>query len=498
MSRIISKFEVNYTAKNQAFPYQIQAVETIKDMEYSAIFHEQGLGKTKIAIDLLLYWLKNRDIDTVIIVTKKQLVKNWQDEFAIHTHIRPKILSNNKNDNFYVLNSTAKVIITNFETISTDKERIALFLRCRNVGIIIDESTKLKNPDAKLTKDFFDLANLFKIRTIMTGTPVANRPYDIWAQIFFLDGGKSLGDDFAEFKKSTDLSNDLKKNEEKRHEFEDSVANIYGKIEEFSVRETKNSCGIQLPKKEYVTEYVDFENRQKVMYKKVLKELEIEMKQDGSVVIDDDSVALKRLLRLTQIASNPRLIDERYSEISAKEEILDELLEKIIEKEEKCIVWSNYIENIEYFEKKYLQYGARKVHGSLSIEERNKSVDLFKADDGCKVLFATPQAAKEGLTLTVANHVIFYDRGFNLDDYLQAQDRIHRISQKRKCYVYNLMVKESVDEWIDKLLEAKQYAAFLAQGDIDKDEYKQLADYSYGELIREILYSEREGEDANG
>ena len=498
MSRIISKFEVNYTAKNDAFPYQMQAVETIKDMNYSAIFHEQGLGKTKIAIDLLLYWLTQRDIDTVMIVTKKQLVKNWEDEFKIHTHIRPKTLSNNKNNNFYVLNSPAKVIITNFETISTDKKRITLFLKCRNVGIIIDESTKLKNPDAKLTQDFFEVAPLFKIRTIMTGTPVANRPYDIWAQVFFLDFGKSLGEDFQEFKKSTDLSNDLKKNDEKRHEFEDAVASIFEKIEGFSVRETKNSCGIQLPQKEYVTEYVDFEPTQKAMYESVLKDLEIEMKQDDTVVVDDDRVALKRLLRLTQIASNPRLIDERYEKNSAKENILDDLLEQIIEKGEKCIVWSNYIENIEYFGKKYSCHGARKIHGSLEIEERNKSVELFKTDEDCKVLFATPQAAKEGLTLTVANHVIFYDRGFNLDDYLQAQDRIHRISQKRKCYVYNLMVKDSVDEWIDKLLEAKQYAAFLAQGDINKSEYKAKADYSYGELIREILGAEREGDDVNG
>jgi hypothetical protein len=60
------------------------------------------------------------------------------------------------------------------------------------------------------------------------------------------------------------------------------------------------------------------------------------------------------------------------------------------------------------------------------------------------------------------------------------------------------MVKDSVDEWIDKLLEAKQYAAFLAQGDINKSEYKVKADYSYGDMIREILGSGREGEKVNG
>lgn len=201
MSRIISNYNVNYSAKNSAFPYQLEAFLTVKDMDYCAIFHEQGLGKTKIAIDLLLYWLRVRDIDTVMIVTKKQLVKNWTDEFFIHSYIKPKVLSSNKKDNFYVLNSPAKVIVANFETLSTDKDRIRLFLKARNVGIIIDESAKLKNPEANLTQDFFELSDLFKLKAIMTGTPVANRPYDMWAQIYFLDKGKSLGTDFNEFKK---------------------------------------------------------------------------------------------------------------------------------------------------------------------------------------------------------------------------------------------------------------------------------------------------------
>ena len=237
---------------------------------------------------------------------------------------------------------------------------------------------------------------------------------------------------------------------------------------------------------------MEFETTQLVMYRKVIRELAIEIEQGGKNIVDDDSSALKRLLRLTQITSNPRLIDDSYTKESAKELELNKLLEYIIKKDEKCIVWSNYIHNIEYFNNKYSAYKPQKIHGSLSIEERNKAIDIFKKDDNCKILFATPQAAKEGLTLTVANHVIFYDRGFNLDDYLQAQDRIHRISQKRKCFVYNLLVKGSIDEWIDKLLEAKQYAAFLAQGDMTIKEYQKYADYSYGELIKKIISAEEE------
>lgn len=492
MSRIITNYKVDYRAKNKAFPYQLDAFLAVKDMPYSAIFHEQGLGKTKIAVDLLLYWLTEKDIDTVFIVTKKQLVANWIDEFKIHTHIQPKVLSNNKNDNFYVLNSSVKVIVTNFETLSTDKSRIKLFLKCRNVAIIIDESTKLKNPTAKITKDFFELSDLFKIKTIMTGTPVANRPYDIWAQVFFLDGGENLGNDFEDFKKNTDLSNDLTKNLEKRELFQESVSNIYDKISSFSIRETKKSCGIELPEKEYESLYVEFESIQKCMYDKIVEELQIEVEHDGESIIDDDSVSLKRLLRLMQTTSNPKLLDERYDKISGKEQQLDDLIEEIIGREEKCIIWSNYIENIEYLTTKYQKYGARRIHGSLSMEDRNKSVQMFKFEESCKLLLATPQAAKEGLTLTVANNVIFYDRGFNLDDYLQAQDRIHRISQKKKCHIYNILVRDSVDEWIDKLLIAKQHAAFLAQGDITVEEYEQSVDYSFGDIIKGILNTEEE------
>ena len=80
---------------------------------------------------------------------------------------------------------------------------------------------------------------------------------------------------------------------------------------------------------------------------------------------------------------------------------------------------------------------------------------------------------KEGLTLTVANHAVFYDRSFSLDDYLQAQDRIHRISQEKPCHVKNLVAAGTVDCWVDALLAAKHLAAQLGQGDITRGRIRQ-------------------------
>lgn len=493
MNKIRLSKEPNLMAKYNAFPYQQEAFEAVKDLEYAAIFHEQGLGKTKIAIDVLLYWLQKTAIDTVLIVTKKQLVQNWVKEFENHTSIKPAILNNDKQANYYVFSGPYRVVVTNFELLVSEKERFKLYLKTRDVGIIIDESAKLKNPEANLTQTFFELSPLFKKRVIMTGTPVANRPYDIWAQIFFLDYGQSLGTNFNEFKIKTDLSNKLASNKQLQNSFEKAVNNIFKKISSFSVRETKNSGIIELPQKVYIREDAYFVREQEELYDKICNELRVEVLRDGELIEDDSTAVVKRLTRLVQAASNPKLIDESYCGKSAKECVLESLITKIMEAGEKCIVWTNYIENVEKFSKVYSEYGTVKIHGGMKISDRTLSVERFNKDN-YKIMFATPASAKEGLTLTVANHVIFYDRGFSLDDYLQAQDRIHRISQKKTCFIHNIILNGSIDEWIDVLLKSKQNAAFLAQGDITLSEYQQIADYSFGDIIKEILGNTTEDE----
>ena len=116
-----------------------------------------------------------------------------------------------------------------------------------------------------------------------------------------------------------------------------------------------------------------------------------------------------------------------------------------------------------------------------------RAIDEFKNKEGVSILVATPGAAKEGLTLTVANHAIYYDRTFSLDDYLQSQDRIHRISQTRDCYIWNLICEDTIDAWVDSLLRAKRLAAQLLQSDLTQEEYERDADYDFGRAVAEIL-----------
>jgi SNF2 family DNA or RNA helicase len=129
----------------------------------------------------------------------------------------------------------------------------------------------------------------------------------------------------------------------------------------------------------------------------------------------------------------------------------------------------------------------------MAYDARNKSLNAFKTDPDCKVLVATPSSAKEGLTLTVANNAVFYDRSFSLDDYLQAQDRIHRISQTQPCVITNIQAEKTVDEWVDVLLAAKQLAAKLGQGDITRLQYEAEVSYAFGDMVRAVLGLEENG-----
>ena len=481
----VLKRQPELSPKHAAYPYQLDAIRAVKDLRYAAIFHEQGLGKTKIAIDLALLWLQSDAVDTVFIVTKKSLVENWRNEVAGHCHITPHILSGNRAQNSASLNSPVLFYVTNYEAIAANAPIIRLFLQTCRVGCILDESQKIKNPEAALTHSFHDLASSFERRIIMTGTPAANRPYDIWAQIKFLDGGEALGANFEAFRQQMDLP--------ARHsttlDYGRRLSTIYQRLTQFTIRETKDTAGIHLPEKTITAHHVDLPSWQMAKYAAYRDELAYEYDTDGVVEIDNVDSILKRLLRLVQCASNPALIDGHYEHAPAKFPVLLDLCREFTAGS-KLIIWTGFVDNVSWLAANLAEFDPVCIHGSLPMHQRNQAVQSF-INSSNPVLIATPGAAKEGLTLTVANHAIFFDRSFSLDDYLQAQDRIHRISQTRECFIHNLIANETIDEWVDVLLTAKYRAAQLAQGDIDVAVFRDHFRTDVSEVLQRILFPDR-------
>ena len=403
------------------------------------------------------------------------LLYNWEHEVLKHSFLIPIVLKGTKREKRYKFMTGANFYITNYEAIIAELLRIKRFCKSRKVAMILDESARIKDPQTKTAQALFELRQYSLKRIIITGTPVANKPFDLWAQFFFLDGGKILGDDFDNFKS---------KYNEKSSDYIESLHELKTTITKHSIRRCKNDV-LELPEKRFINVYVDLKGKQLEIYNKLRNELKIEVQDiDGNISIDEAENILKKLLRLTQIASNPSLIDKGYNEIPAKFEKLDNLLKDIASKDEKAIIWTCFVGNITILKNRLREYNPLVIHGGIPIKDRMNFVNIFQESDKNKVMIANPAAAREGLTLTKANNAIYLDRNFNLVDYLQSQDRIHRISQTKECNIYKILARNTIDEYIDRLIDVKRDIAGYVQDDF---EYLETGSYEFLSNRQELL-----------
>ena len=441
--------------------YQTEGVESLQDLEYAGILHEQGLGKTKIGLGVALHWLRSGAVTNVLVITKKNIIETWREEVAKHTWLEGYVIGTNPTQTSYALTGRGKVFIVNYDQARILEDTIGTWQRARRVGAILDESQAIKNPAAKTSEALMRLREGFVRRLIMTGTISANRPYDLWNQIRFLDGGQALDMEYDEAKKRYDLPRD----EGDAEGFAERMVELHARIEGFTIRETKETAGVELPPKNFETWEAVLEHRQRVLYDEYEQAAKVLIEKDGSHILDDNSEVLKTLGRLVECAAYPMGIDEGYEEEPGKDEVLDEVLQTRV-KGRKAIIWTGFRGNAERLAARLGLGRSVVVHGGIEDKERNSRIREFKDErETVQLLIATPGSCKEGLTLTVAQHVIFYDRSFRLEDYEQAQDRIHRLSQEYECFVHRIIAVDTIDEWVDKLLEAKKEAASHAQGD---------------------------------
>ncbi|MEA5115669.1 MAG: DEAD/DEAH box helicase [Geobacteraceae bacterium] len=446
----------NYEAKTQSFPHQTEAINYIDQHQEVALFDEQGLGKTKIVIEALCHAMKCGDIEGALVVAPMSLLYNWEQEVEKHSFLIPIVLKGTKREKRYKFLTGANFYITNYEAIIAELDRIKRFCKSFKIAIVLDESARIKDPLTRTAKVLFELRSYSAKRIIISGTPVANKPVDLWAQYFFLDGGKLFGNDFQTFKSKLN---------ERNSGYSIHLQDLQLKVASNSIRRCKNDV-LELPDKKFTNIYVELCGRQLEMYNKLREELRLKVANiSGQIVIDEAENILKKLLRLTQIASNPALIDKSYSEDPIKFQLLDNLISDVISRGEKAIVWTGFVENIMLLKNRFSIHKPLVIYGIIPIKERADIVKKFQESDSYKLLIANPSAAREGLTLTKANNCIYLDRNFNLVDYLQSQDRIHRISQKKICYIYKLLAKNSIDEYIDRIIDVKKDIAQFVQGD---------------------------------
>jgi SNF2 family DNA or RNA helicase len=226
---------------------------------------------------------------------------------------------------------------------------------------------------------------------------------------------------------------------------------------------------IALPQKTVTRIPVTLEGKQAALYNELRQNLAVMVRaMSGDELLANAQSILARLVRLAQLASNPNLIDASYTEVPAKFRALDRLLEAYLaDQSRKVIVWTSFVPHIAMLCARYPQHRPVALHGEMTGDARDASIAAFLNDPSVRLLFANPAAAREGLTLTTANVAIYLDRTFNLVDFIQSQDRIHRLSQTRACEVVLLVAASTIDEFIDFSLAQKHRLARYAQSDTD-------------------------------
>ena len=445
------------------------ALEKSWNRETYAYFMEMGTGKTKVLIDNLAMLYDKGKVNGALIIAPKGVVRTWYEQ-ELPTHLpehienvstlwQANITKKQKNSLDLLLKSGTElhILIMNVEALSTTKgvEFATRFLNSHNTLMGIDESTTIKNPKAKRTKNIINLAALSKYRRVMTGSPVTKNPLDLFAQCYFLDPYLLGHESYYSFRmryaimKTANISG---RQIQLVSGFK-NLSELSDKLKPFSYRVLKEDC-LDLPDKIYMKRQINLSSDQLRVYDQMRKEALATLNGKQVTTVN----ALTQLMRLHQITCGHFTSDDGNTQ-SIPNNRITELMSVLEEIEGKAIIWAHYQYDITEIIKNVV-----KVHGPGSIvdyygltpqDERQDNIRKFQNDPKCRFMVGTPSTGGYGITLTAANTVIYYSNGYDLEKRLQSEDRAHRIGQQKSVTYVDLICSDTVDEKIVKALRKK-------------------------------------------
>ena len=460
---------MNYKFKTKPYKHQLTALEKSWNRATYAYFMEMGTGKTKVLIDNAAMLYDKGKIDGILIIAPKGVVGTWYNQ-ELPTHL-PNHIENmsvlwqanitkeqsRKLGDLFKTGEELHILIMNVEALSTTKgvDFARKFLSSHNTLMAIDESTTIKNPKAKRTKNIIKISAMAKYRRIMTGSPVTKNPLDLYSQCGFLNpylldftSYYAFRNRYAQMKTINVQGRSIQVVDKFQN-----LAELSDTLKNFSYRVLKEDC-LDLPDKIYMKRQIKLSPDQHKLYD--------QMKKEALAILNGKKVttvnALTQLMRLHQITCGHFTSDDGVTQ-PIKNNRIDELMDVLEETEGKAIIWAHYQYDITNIIKE-----VTKVHGPGSIvdyygltpqSERQGNIKKFQNDDKCRFLVGTPQTGGYGITLTAANTVVYYSNGYDLEKRLQSEDRAHRIGQKKSVTYVDLICEETVDEKIVKALRKK-------------------------------------------
>jgi SNF2 family DNA or RNA helicase len=472
---------MNYKFKSKPFAHQSKALEMSWNKEVFAYFMEMGTGKSKVLIDNIAMLFNAGKINGALIIAPKGVYKNWFDsEIPSHMpdYIEKKVglwrTDPNAKDLKPLFSTGAElhILIMNVEAFSSKKgvDFAKKFLSCHNTIIGIDESTTIKNPQAKRTRAIVELGTKSKYRRILTGSPVTKSPLDLFAQCYFLHPYLLGHESYYTFKVRYAVTKQINVSGRTIQIVVGyrNLGELSEKLKPFSYRVLKDDC-LDLPKKTYTKRIIELTDEQKKVYKT--------MKQQAIAFLNGKMITtatvITQMMRLHQITCGHFKSDDGTIQ-TIKNNRIDQLMEVLEEMEGKAVIWAHYrydIKNIvETVSKKYGENSVVTYYGDTSTDDRQKAIKKIQDPKSpVRFIVGTPQTGGYGITLTGASTMIYYSNGYDLEKRQQSEARIDRIGQEKPMTYIDIIAEGTVDDKIVQSLRKKVNIATEIMGEELKD-----------------------------
>jgi len=436
---------------------------------HSVLADDMGLGKTIQAITLLLH-LKATGVVSLatpaLIVMPVSLMLNWQSELhkfapslsCIISHGAKKITFVNPAKRVKMEGkstsqnlSNADILIVSYGTV---RSMVAQLKSIPFSTVILDESQHIKNTTTQIHKCLVTIAHSkhVKVRVALSGTPVENKLSELWA-VFHLTNPGFLGT-LSEF--SAAYSKPIERDGDQV-----LAAALQNITAPFLMRRLKTDKNIapELPEKIVVDVPIRLTSKQAILYQEIVNERLVEAQDKSSMHI------FTLMLRLKQICNHPAEFDVRAADdftLSGKMVWLNELVERIIDANEKVIIFTQFrstLNRIVKMVKNNHFIDVLDFHGGLNPVQRNQRVRSFQQDPNFNVMVISLRAGGTGLTLTAASHVVHFDLYYNPAVENQATDRAFRIGQSKNVHVHRFICLGTIEEKINDILKKKNSLA---------------------------------------
>ena len=436
-------------------PYQVAGyhwLNYLSEVGWGGILADDtGLGKTVQALSFLQFYNDTNHSLRAIVVCPTTLMFNWENEIKKFTpDLTYLIHHGGDRTRDKEAFAAANIIITTYGTLRSD---IKLLTEMQFDYVVLDESQAIKNPQSKVTRAAGLL--IAKNRLCLSGTPLQNNTFDIYAQMNFLNPGMLGTVEYFRNEFATPID---------KFGEQDRKDHLKKLLYPFILRRTKEQVAKDLPDKTETILFCEMQDDQREIYEAYRNEYRNKILG----VINEQGIAksqltiLQGLMKLRQICDSPAIMNEpeAYPNHSIKlEEIGREITENI--SNHKALIFSQFLGMLALIKEKLkaLEVPFEYFDGSTSATERERAINRFQSDDTCRVFLISLKAGGVGLNLTAADYVYIVDPWWNPAVEQQAIDRTHRIGQTKNIFAYRMICKDTIEDKILQLQEKKRSLA---------------------------------------